>query len=88
MRPVAYPLVRAAVRQKLRKQGYSFLEALRLADDATDDLIEAVARENSPGLVDEMVSAGPVIDRILEFLRSEEGRALIDLLIKILLGLI
>jgi hypothetical protein len=35
-----------------------------------------------------MVSAGPVIDRILEFLRSEEGRALIDLLIKILLGLI
>lgn len=88
MRKAFHPLVRAKLRQELRrKHGLSFLDSMRAADDATDDLIDGVVAQQSQELADEFVSGGPVIDRILEFLQSDEGKALIELLIRILIGL-
>jgi hypothetical protein len=91
--PLFNVMTRVAVRRRLREQGKSLIESIRMADEATDDLIGSVQRQVAPDLPEDVEVArglgdGKIIDAILEFLRSEQGKALIDALVRILLGLL
>lgn len=88
--PFLYPLARAAARRELRRQGKSFSESFRLVDDATDEMVDVAVAYAGVGPVAVMqgLGDGKIIDAILEFLRSEQGQAVIAALVKLLLGLL
>lgn len=85
------PMVRMAVRRRLREKGYGPVEAFRITNELTDDLIDQVRAEVAPeaaAIDGSAVAGGPVVDAILEFFRSDAGKALVEAILKILLGIL
>ena len=73
---------RLALRRELRDQGYGFFQIRHLVAAAEEELInQAVAQSGVRPPV-----GGPVLDAIIEFFKSEDGKAIISVLIKILLA--
>lgn len=87
-------LVKLAVKNELRRKGYDRKERLSLVDDIDKVNIASAAiqaKVEVPYLNDsEDTREGdhPIIDAIIAFLNSEAGKALIQALISLLLGLI
>lgn len=83
--------VRLALRRELGSRGYSRAQINDFIEAATDDVIET-AVEDVEGATGELktgaIGDGKIIDAIIEFFKSEQGKALIDALIKLLLGLL
>lgn len=82
--PLFYALTRLHARGALRRQGYGFFQINEMMDAAEDDIIDAAAME--VGIPRTGLGDGTIIQAILDFLRSEQGQALISALIKLLLG--
>ncbi len=83
-----HPLTRAAVRRELRSRGVSFRESFVLAASLTDDDIDGAVQavEGCPEAVGK-IGDGTIIRAIAEFFESPLGKALIQLLTSLLLGL-
>ena len=79
-----YVSVRRETREALRRQGYGPFKIRRILEDATDDVIDLAVEESgvSPP------AGGPLLDAILAFLRNDEGKKIIDALLKILLSFV
>lgn len=87
--PVLKTLVRTEVRQAAREKGVGLLEAIRLSKAVTNSTIEAaladspestqVALTGTEGLGD-----GTLIQKFLDFLGTDAGKALIALLLKLI----
>ena len=87
MGPVFFAATRLRLRRALRAKGYRPLQVNALVDDASDEVIEATA--DSVSGTREAVGAigdGSFIEAFLKFLESDLGKALIDALLKLLLG--
>jgi len=82
--PILTRVIRFRVAVELRKQGHTFDEAHELAGQLTDDMIHAGV-EQTDGAVG-AIGDGTILQKIIDFLSSPQGQALIALLIKILLG--
>lgn len=80
-RPVLHGLVRIRVAAGLRRKGYGFMEARELASSLTAEIIDAASPESVQAIGD-----GTLFQLIIDFLNSEAGKALIDALIKLLIG--
>lgn len=93
-RPVLKTLLRARLRRELVADGRPFLQALQLAASVDDEDIQAALdvapTEVRAGLeAAEAQVAGPGADlltRLLDFLNSDLGKALVALLKTLLLG--
>lgn len=84
--------VRAAVRKELRAQGYKgelVNDAIQVIDG--DEILFA-AEQISPEVVaaftDDVSAKGPFLDWLGEFLKSPQGKILIDILVKFIIGLL
>lgn len=88
--PAFYALTRLACRRELRRQGHSFSEITELLDAADDDVIDAAAVSATVEIppTTGAIGDGTIIRAIVDFLRSEQGQALIRALIALLMGLI
>lgn len=89
---MAGPLFRARVQMAtaaaLRQRGFGFVEARRLAATVDADTI-SLAASMAPEEVQSAVGSlgdGTILQMILEFLQSELGNALIQLIISLLIG--
>lgn len=83
--PIFYLFARTAARRKLRAAGYSFRDINDAMDELDDDSIDAVAA-TMPAMAP--LVGGPVLDAIIAFFQSEQGKALIEALVKMLIALI
>lgn len=88
-------LVKAAVRRELRqKHRMGIIESFSVANQITDgeiDAAESVTGVVLPGDVEDGVYGGVIGDllkKIIAFLQTEEGQKLIEMIVKILLGLL
>jgi len=86
--PLFYRLVKMRTRLALRRRGVSGLDAWAAVEDMDDETIDAVAAAGGPMATAAGIGDGKILDAILEFLRSEQGQALIAALVKLLLGLL
>ena len=86
--PLFYRLVKMRTRLALRRRGVSGLDAWAAVEDMDDETIDAVAAAGGPMATAAGLGDGKILDAILEFLRSEQGQALIAALVKLLLGLL
>lgn len=84
--PVFYSLVQARVRRQLRRQGVTGDDLDDAMQACRAELIDATVAEQ-PALVG-AIGDGKILNAILDFLRSEQGQALVSALVKILLALI
>lgn len=82
MRPAFYSMTKLQTRFALRKQGYGFFEINGVMDGLDEDLIDAAVVE--AGGVPAALGDGSILKAIIDFLKSENGQALI----KIILGLL
>lgn len=83
-RPVFHGLVRLRVAAGLRRAGHGVIEARELSHALTGDVIDAhMGPESTKAIGD-----GTIINAIMEFLASPAGQALIDALIKLLIGML
>lgn len=84
-KPLFYARCKLQLRIELRKQG-----KLKLAELVDNDLIDAAAEsdEAKQAMLFRELGDGSIIARIIEWFRSPEGKAFIELLLKILLGVI
>ncbi len=88
--PLLTQLIRARVRQSLRAEGHSLLESIQLAGSVDGDLVdtalaaspEAVAQIDAVGALGD----GTLIQKFLDFLNTDLGKALIALIKMLLLG--
>lgn len=89
--PLLVVLARAQTRQALRKSGHGLLDAIALSKEVDDDMVSAALAESS----DETRAAlsvvgalgdGMLLQKFLDFLNSDLGKALIALIMKLLLG--
>jgi hypothetical protein len=84
-------LVRAEARKAYRAQGFSFGESWRKAAELTDDVIAAAVpdAEKVAGVkVVGQLGDGSLLAALIEFLKSPQGQALIQALLKLLMGLL
>lgn len=94
--PVFCAAVRAHLRQEFRKQGMGFAEAVRKANQVTDDVIagllpdaEKVASAKMGAKVEVgAIGDGKILKAITDFLSSPAGQEIMAALIKLLLGFI
>lgn len=94
--PVFCAAVRAHLRQEFRKQGMSFGESVRKANQVTDDVIagllpdaEKVASAKMGAKVEVgAIGDGKILKAITDFLSSPAGQEIMAALIKLLLGFI
>ncbi len=89
--PLLTQLVKARVRQSLRREGYSLIESIQLAGSVDADLVDT-ALAASPDAFSELnamtgLGDGTLIQKFIDFLNSDLGKALIALIMKLLLGL-
>lgn len=84
--------VRTKLRQEYRKQGKGLIESIRLANQATDAVIAGLIDDAEAlagvKIVGTAIGDGKIIDAILDFFKSPQGQALLDALLKLLLGLL
>lgn len=91
-RPQTVVLARTKVRQALRRKGYTLIDSIQLSQSVDANLVD-VAVDSCPPEVQEAVLkcesavGGPILDAVLAFLDSDLGKTLIDVLLKLLLGL-
>ena len=88
--PFFYAMVRLRTRATLRSQGYNPWQVNDLMDATEDDLIDVAAVQAQvtvPPTVGEL-GDGAILKAIIDFLKSEQGQALIKALITLLLSLI
>jgi hypothetical protein len=85
-------LTKLRTRTTLREQGYGVDEASALLANCESAQIEQAAKQANVSLPENnavgAIGDGTIINAILEFLKSEQGQALIAALIQILLSLI
>lgn len=87
--PVLKALVRTEVRQAARRKGAGLLESLHLSKSVTNSTIEAALSE-SPEETRVALTAveglgdGTLIQKFLDFLASDAGKALIGIILKLL----
>lgn len=86
--PIFYAMARLACRRELRRQGYSFPQISEMMDAADDDVIDAAEAAAGGSMPVAAIGDGKVLDAVLDFLRSEQGQALIAALVKLLLTLL
>lgn len=83
--------VRAKLRQEFRAKGYGLLESIRMANAASDEVIAGLIADaekmSGVKVVGTAIGDGKIIDAIIGFFKSPQGQALLDALIKLLLGL-
>jgi len=91
MGPLQLFVVRNQVRQKLREHGVS-RSAINSVIDSVDEDSVAVAAESASVSMSAMpvgkLGDGTILNAIMDFLKSPQGQALIDALMKMLLGLL
>jgi hypothetical protein len=85
MRPLFYSLTRLQTRLALRKEGYGFFEINGILDGAEDEVIDAALVAS--GGVPVALGDGSILKAIMDFLKSEQGQALIKILLGLLVGL-
>lgn len=79
--PIFYALTRAATRREMRQRGYPLGQIREALEACADELIDAAAvRSGGVGAIGD----GKIVEAVIEFLKSPQGQALIDVLIKIL----
>jgi len=90
--PFLVHLARARVRQSLRASGHSFVESIQLAASVDADLVDtafAVAPPEALAAVDsvEALGDGTLLQKFLDFLNSDLGKMIVEIIRKLLLGL-
>lgn len=80
--------LRAALRQELRKKGYSFSEINSVISHIDEDSVKDAGIEMGIKEIGDGSILKQLVDAFLKFLQSEQGKALIDALMKLLLGLL
>lgn len=88
--PIFYVMVRNRLQSELREAGMTFSEARHAVDDLTDDVVDSAVGQvdDTPEGVGAVytIGDGKLLSGIFDFLQSEQGQALIALLLKVLLG--
>lgn len=86
--PALVLAARAKVREQLRARGHGFGEALRLAGQVDAAALSAAASvaPTAVGAALRALGDGPVLQAIIDFLRSDPGKALIQVLLGLLLA--
>lgn len=84
--------VRIELAKAFRKQGHGFLKARLMANQATDEVIASVVADaetlSGAKVVGTAIGDGKIIDAILDWLKTPQGQAFIDAILKLLLGLL
>ena len=84
--------LRAKIRQELRAKGYGIVESARLANQTTDEVINFVMADaealSGTKVVGTAIGDGKIFQAIIDFFKSPQGQALLDALLKLLLGLL
>lgn len=83
-RPLLHGLVRLRVAAGLRRKGYGILEARHLSESLPGEVIDAHTTPETVGAIGD----GTILQAIIDFLNSPAGKALIDALIQLLVGLL
>lgn len=90
--PIFNVAVRMKMREKLREKGYGPLQIARALRHIDDEVINSVMADaetlSGVKVVGTAIGDGKIIDAILEWLKSPQGQAFIDALLKLLLGLL
>lgn len=90
--PIFNIAVRMKMREKLREKGYGPLQIARALRQIDDEVINSVMSDaetlSGVKVVGTAIGDGKIIDAILEWLKSPQGQAFIDALLKLLLGLL
>lgn len=86
MGPLSLFAIRAKTRLELRKAGYNFRQINDVIDSVDDIAVQAAAAQANVSLG--AIGDGTLIQAILDFLKSEQGQALIAALVKMLIALI
>jgi hypothetical protein len=86
--PALVLAARAKVREQLRARGHSFVEALHLANQVDAGTLAAAASVAPPevGLKLGTLGDGSILQSILDFLQSDLGRALVQIVLSLLLA--
>lgn len=83
--------LRMATRLALRKEGKGFMEIQELMSGFTDDLPQVAAGMCGVAIPAEFgaeaIGDGSILKAILDFLKSEQGQALIKMILMLLMGL-
>lgn len=85
--PIFNLLARRTCRRKLLDMGYSRWQVQDAIDDLDDDVIDVVFSSTAT-VGTQAIGDGKIIEAILEWLKSEQGKAFIDAILKILLALL
>lgn len=90
--PIFNVAVRMKLREELRKKGKGPLEIARLMKHIDDEVINSVMADaetlSGVKVVGTAIGDGKIIGAIIDFFKSPQGQALLDALIKLLLGLL
>lgn len=88
--PVFRTMIRVRAKRELRRLGYSRVDVAEMMDDCDDDAIDTAATSAAVAIppTTGAIGDGSIIAAIVEFLKSEQGQALIKALIALLIGLI
>lgn len=87
--PLFRGLVRVRLRTALRRKGYSFGQAWDMVDEAEDDVLDELittAAEQTNAVA--AIGDGKLLQALLDWLKSEQGAAFLDALLKLLLAMI
>lgn len=90
--PIFNIAVRMKMREKLKEKGYGPLQIARAMRHVDDEVINSVMADaetlSGVKVVGTAIGDGKIIDAILDWLKSPQGQAFIDALLKLLLGLL
>lgn len=92
--PVFCAAVRSHLRKEFRKQGMGFLESIKKANQVSDEMIAGLMPDAekvaSASLGQDVkvgaIGDGKILDAIIAFFNSPQGQALMEALIKLLIG--
>lgn len=83
-----YPLARLEARRALRTRWLSIREIGDLMEACDDDLIDTAAIQVGAAPPVGVLGDGTIVKMLIEFLKSEQGQALIKALVALLIGLV
>jgi hypothetical protein len=86
MGPLFTVIARQRCRAALRAKGYSLRQIQEVIHAVDDDSISWAVAENALSVT--AIGDGKIIDAIIDFFKSPQGQALLDALLKLLLGLL
>lgn len=90
--PILTQLAKVRVRQALRQGGVSFVESVQLAATVDSDLFDmavSLAPPEARAQLDTVsgIGDGTLLQRFLDFLNSDLGKMVVEIIRKLLLGL-